>query len=194
MTPPAAGEVTRLLEAAQGGDAQARERLFQVLSREIRGLAERSLQRDCLGHAWRPSDLIQEVMVRLVTGKVLDRAPNRAYLFGAAARAMRCVLVDFLRKPRPPGGGVGPLADAAVLLHRNNGIDLLALHEALERLEALHARQRQVVDEYHFGGYTMREIAEHLGVSEGTVSKDFERAKQWLRAQLEEPTDDARAV
>jgi RNA polymerase sigma factor (TIGR02999 family) len=191
MTPMPPGEFTLLLVAAQDGDAGARERVFGQLSDEIRGLAERSLRGERHGHAWRASDLIQQVLLRLVQGEVLEQAPNRAYLFGAAARAMRCVLVDFARKPEPPGGRLAPLLEAALVSYQNRGIDLLALHDALEQLEALHPRQRQVVDEYHFGGYTLREIAAHLGVSEATVCTDLKRAQQWLRAQLEGPADDA---
>jgi RNA polymerase sigma factor (TIGR02999 family) len=191
MTPALPGDFTMLLVAARDGDAWAREHVFRQLASEIRGLAERSLRGERLGHAWRASDLIQQVLLRLVQGAVLEQAPNRAYLFGAAARAMRCVLVDFARKPQHPGGSLAPLLEAALLSYRNRGIDLLALHDALEQLEALHPRQRQVVDEYHFGGCTLREIATHLGVSEATVHTDLKRAQQWLRAQLEEPADDA---
>src|SRR5262249_52909903 len=132
MTPTPSSEVTQLLEAAQSGDAQAKEQFFRLVYEQLRAGAEARLRSDRLGAAWRLSDFLQEVMVRLVTGDVLGKAPNPGYLFGAASRAMRHVLVDFSRKARPPGGQLRPLEEAAYLWRPGNGIDLLALHEALE--------------------------------------------------------------
>jgi RNA polymerase sigma-70 factor, ECF subfamily len=193
MTTPEPGEVTRLLEAAQQGDVEAEERLCQVLRDELRILAERFLRRERPGHSWQASDLVHEALLRLWQADVLDKAPNRAYLFGAAASAMRRSLVDHARRRKSGKRGGGwervPLDDL-VDSYEEKGIDLPALDEALERLKPLHPRQSLVVDMYHFGGFTMAEIAAHLGVSEATVSNDFKRAQQWLRAQLEGQPDD----
>jgi RNA polymerase sigma factor (TIGR02999 family) len=187
MTAELQGTVTQLLEAARGGDAQARERLGQLLCAELHGLAERSLRRERPGHTLRPTDLLNEAFLRLLEGDVLSKAPNRAYLFGAAAQALRWVLVDHARRraaARHGGGWRRTPLDDVLDEYEGRRIDLVALHEALEALEALHSRQRQIVDEYHFGGFTLREIAEHLGVSEATVSTDLHRALRWLRLRM----------
>jgi RNA polymerase sigma factor (TIGR02999 family) len=180
MTPRPPGETTLLIEAARGGDDGARERLFELLYEGVRGQAVRFWQREG-GGDWRPSDLIQQVMLRLLAGDALGNAPNRIYFFGAAARAMRHAVIDYGRKARLPEGGAPPLEQ---IPSPARGTDLEALHEAIERLERAEPAQARAVDMYYFGGYKMREIAECLGVSEATVSGTLKRAEQWLRAQL----------
>jgi RNA polymerase sigma factor (TIGR02999 family) len=150
--------------------------------------AQHALRRERPGHTLQPADLVQEVFVRLLEGDTLDRASDRAYLFGAASTALRRVLVDYARKRGAARHGGGhrrvPLLDDALEHYVRNNLDLLALNEALEDLEALHARQCQIIDRYHFGGYTLREIADQLGVSEATVCIDLKRAQLWLGIRL----------
>lgn len=181
------GDVSRLLAAIQDGEAGAKDQLCRVLYAELHRMAEGLLAQERQGHSLQASDLINEVLLRLLQDDVLARAPNHHYLFGAAAEAMRRLLVDHARRRRTQKRGGDwrrtPLDDALDAYEGRN-IDLLALNEALERLQALHPRQYRVVDEYHFGGFTMREIAEHLGVSEATVCNDFKRAQQWLAVQV----------
>src|SRR4051794_28839209 len=98
MTTPVPGEVSGLLEAAQGGDDQARERLYQILTSELRDLAEGLVRRERPGQTPQTSDLLQEVLLRLLRDNAINRAPNRAYLFGAAATALRRCLVDHARR------------------------------------------------------------------------------------------------
>jgi len=125
----------------------------------------------------------------LLEGDVLDNAPDRAYLFGAASTAMRRVLVEYARKRATikHGGAHQRIAmlDEALDHYSSTKIDLLALHEALEMLQTLNPRQCRIVDEYHFGGFTLREIGEHLNVSEATVSIDLKRAQLWLATRLD---------
>jgi RNA polymerase sigma factor (TIGR02999 family) len=189
MTSELPGTVTRLLEDLHWGDAQAADRLVRLIGAELHNLANAALRRERAGHTLSSTDLVHEVFLRILVGDVLSKAENRAHLFGSASRAMRCVLVDHARKRASQKHGGGwkrtPL-DEVLENYESKRIDLAALHEALEALGALHPRQRQIVDEYHFGGFTLREIAEHLGVSEATVSNDFERARLWLAAQLGE--------
>jgi RNA polymerase sigma factor (TIGR02999 family) len=190
MTGDLPGTVSRLLEGVHRGDDGAREQLGHLLVAELRQQAEFALRRERAGHTLQPSDLVQEVFVRLLEGDVLEKATNRAYLFGAASTALRRILVDYARKRGAARHGGGqervPLLDEALERYAQDHLDVLALHEALERLQALHPRQCQIIDEYHFGGYTLREIAEHLGVSEPTVCLDLKRAQLWLAAQLGE--------
>jgi RNA polymerase sigma factor (TIGR02999 family) len=180
--------VSRLLEGVQRGDAAAREQLAGLMAAELRRQAESLIQRERAGHTLQPADLVQEVFLRLLEGDVLENAPNRAYLFGAASTALRRVLVDHARRRGADRRGGGrdrvPLLDDALDRYARDHLDLLALNDALETLQTLHARQCQVVEEYHFGGYTLREIGEHLGVSEATASVDLKRAQLWLAAQL----------
>jgi RNA polymerase sigma factor (TIGR02999 family) len=181
------GTVTRLLEDIRQGDLHAQDQPVQVIYTELHRLAEGSLRRERIGHTLHPTDLLHEVFLRLLEDDVLSKAHNRAYLFGAASRAMRRILVDYARtRAAAKRGGNWQRTSLDDILdnYESKRIDLLALHEALESLQALNPRQRQIVDEHHFGGFTMREIGEHLGVSEATVWSDFKRAQLWLAAQL----------
>src|SRR4051812_5765371 len=92
------GTVSQLLADIHGGDASAKEQLGQLVFAELHLLAERFMQRERAGHTLQPGDLVQEVFVRLLEGEVMDKAVNRAYLFGAASTAMRRVLVEYARK------------------------------------------------------------------------------------------------
>jgi RNA polymerase sigma factor (TIGR02999 family) len=190
MTSIPSSEVSQLLAAVRGGDDQALERLCELLQAQLRELAESLMRRERPGITTQPSDLVQSVLLHLLQDGTLGQAPNRAYLFGAAGKAMRRLLVDHARRRKADkrGGGVlkrTPL-DEVLDGYESRSIDLVALDEALGRLRELHPRQHRVVDEYHFGGFSMREIAGHLGVSEATVCTDFRRAQQWLAAQLRE--------
>jgi RNA polymerase sigma factor (TIGR02999 family) len=184
------GTVSRLLDGIHRGDNRSREELGELLVAELRKQAEFALRKERPGHTLQPADLVQEVFVRLLESDVLQKAPSRAYLYGAASTALRRVLVDYARKRGAARHGGGqkriPLLDDALDHYAQSHIDILALHEALEELHTLHARQCQIVDEYHFGGYVLREIAEHLGVSEATVSTELKRAQLWLSARLGE--------
>jgi RNA polymerase sigma factor (TIGR02999 family) len=187
MTSQSPGTLTRLLEDIRRGEAGAAEQLARLLGAELYQLAKGAMRRERDGHTLSTTDLVQEVFLRLMEDDVWERAENRAYFFGAVSRALRQVLVDHARKRSAARHGGDweriPLDDALDKYERER-IDLLALNDALETLGTLHPRQRQVVDAYHFAGYTMREIAEHLGVSEATVCTDWQRARLWLAAQL----------
>src|SRR5262249_9328524 len=137
MTTPVPGEVSGLLEAAQGGDDQARERLYRVLTTELRDLVEGRRRREWQGQTPQTSDLLQEVLLRLLRDDVIDKAPNRAYLFGAAATALRRCLVDHARRRlsgKRGGRWKRHLLDELVDRYEVQHLDLLALNEGLERL------------------------------------------------------------
>ena len=181
------GTMTRLLDDIRRGEAGAADQLAQLLGAELYQLAQGALRRERAGHTLSTTDLVHEVFLRLMKDDIWDKAQNRAYLFGAVSRALRQVLVDHARKraaARRGGDWKRTPLDEALEQYERERIDLFALNEALEKLGTLHPRQRQIVDEYHFGGYTFWEIAEHLGVSEATVCTDWQRARLWLAAQL----------
>ena len=187
MADPLPDDVTTLLEAIRGGDESARSRLVGRLYRELHRMAVRLMRRQRPDHTLQPTALLHEALVRLFRGEALQKAPDRAYLFGAAARAMRQVLADHARgraagkrgKGRPRVG-----LDAVVAHFEEQNLDVLAVHEALERLATFHERQSQVVTLRFLCGFTEAEIAERLGVSVTTVQSDWRVARAWLHQQL----------
>lgn len=181
------GEVTALLQAIRAGDAEARGRLVEQIYQELHQVAAGLMRQEETTHTLQPTALLHEAFANLFRADVLARAPNRAYLFGAAARAMREVLVDHARRRQAAkrGSGQRPLPLDAVLHHfEEQNLDVIALHEALEQLATFHERQSQVVTLRFFGGFTVQEIAAQLGVSASTVESDFRIARAWLREQL----------
>jgi RNA polymerase sigma-70 factor, ECF subfamily len=180
-------EVTSLLEEIHAGEAGARDRLVDVVYDELRGLAGGLLRREHAGHTLQPTALVHEAVVRLLQPDALANARTRSDFFGAAARAMRRVLVDYARRRAADKRGGGcerlPLDDVLDSFAKER-IDLLALHDALELLAGLHERQSQIVELRFFGGYTVEEVAEQLGVSVSTVESDFRKATAFLRGRL----------
>ena len=178
-----AGDVTRLLEAAEAGDRNALERLVPLVYEDLRRVAHRQLDREGGGHTLQTTALIHEAYLKLAGGGSVS-ATSRAHFLAIAARAMRQVLVDYARRRKAAkrGGGVISVtlgdepqpADASAE-------DLLALDDALEQLEP---RQRQVIECRFFGGMEEHDIAAVLGVSERTVRRDWVKARAWLYKSL----------
>jgi RNA polymerase sigma factor (TIGR02999 family) len=180
-------DVTALLREIRAGDRRARDRLVERVYGELRRVAAGLMRGEPADHSLQPTALVHEALASLFQAETLRRAPNRAYLFGAAARAMREILVDHARRRRAEkrGGGQRRLPlDAVLLYFEEQQVDVVGLHEALDRLAALNERQSQVVTLRFFGGFTVAEVAEQLGVSVSTVESDFRIARAWLRQQL----------
>jgi RNA polymerase sigma factor (TIGR02999 family) len=159
------------------------ERIYQDLHQVAVGL----MNEEPAGHTLQPTALLHEAFARLFRADVFRQAPNRAYLFGAAGRAMRQVLVEHARrrKAEKHGGRQNRLPlDAVLLYFEEQRLDVEALHEALDRLAALNERQSVVVTLRFFCGFTVPEVAAQLGVSTFTVENDFRIARAWLRRQL----------
>ena len=179
------GEVTALLESVRAGSEAARQQLVELIYGELHGLASGLMGREREWHSLQPTALLHEAFVRLFRADVLAKAPNRAYLFGAAARAMREILADHARRRATQRHGGNhqrlPLDDFLEHLEKQNRIDVLALHEGLERLAEQHERQSQVLTLRYFAGLKVAEVAECLGISVGTVESDFRFARAWLR-------------
>ena len=173
------GDVTRLLRAAQQGEADAIERLLPLVYDDLRRLARRQLGYEYVERTLNPTALVHESYLKL--GRPAMAARDRAHFFAIAARAMRQVLVDQARdrKAAKRGGGAWErttLTDGA-WAGEFDADGVLALEEALEKLEP---RQRQVVECRFFGGMEEQEIAAALGVSERTVHRDWIKARAWL--------------
>jgi RNA polymerase sigma factor (TIGR02999 family) len=191
-------EVTTLLDQMRAGSPGAQDKLVELVYQELRRLAAGLLRSERAGHTLQPTALAHEALLRLLRPGALGGAHNRAQFLAAAARAMRHVLVDHARRRAADkrGGGQQPLLlDEALDYFAAQRLDLLALHEALDRLADLHARQAQVVELRFFGGYTVEEIAEQLQVSVTTVESDYRKATAFLRGRLvDESGDDPRDV
>jgi RNA polymerase sigma factor (TIGR02999 family) len=187
MTVEKPGDLTVLLEQVRGGDTEARARLVFAIYGELRRMAKGMMRQERPDHTLQPTALVNETLLRLLSGHVLVDAPNRRYLFAAAAQAMRQVLVDHARRRRAtkrPGRRARVPLDRVLAFFDERGIDVIALHEALERLAQTHTRQAQVVELRFFGGLSMPEVAEAVGVSTTTVESDWRFARAWLQVRL----------
>jgi RNA polymerase sigma factor (TIGR02999 family) len=180
-------DLTALLAEVRAGSAEARARLIVAIYGEMRRMAGAFMRRERPDHTLQPSALVNEALLRLLSGHVLVEAADRRYLFAAIAQAMRQVLVDHARRrkasKRPSRRSRVPL-DWALADLDERGLDVLALHDVLERLARTHPRQAQVVELRFFGGLSVPEVADTLGVSDTTVESDWRFARAWLRGQL----------
>jgi RNA polymerase sigma factor (TIGR02999 family) len=139
------------------------------------------------GHSLRPSDLVHEALIRLLNEEALADAPNRRYLFAAAAQAMRQALVDHARRHKAAkrdGGRARVPLDEVLATFEEQGPDVLALHEALDVLARDHPRPALVVTLRFFCGLSVPEVAETLELSDTTVETDWRFARAWLRRRL----------
>lgn len=181
-----ASDVTRLLLAWRGGDGAALERLVPLVYAELRRLAHRQMRRERPGHTLQTTALVNEAYVRLVDLKRV-RWQNRAHFFAISAQLMRRILVDHARARgslKRGGHAIQVALDDEPAGSSPPHADLLALDEALTRLAALDRRKSQVVELRHFGGLSVEEAAEALGVSRETVMRDWKLAKLWLLREL----------
>ncbi|MEZ4415338.1 MAG: sigma-70 family RNA polymerase sigma factor [Gemmatimonadota bacterium] len=179
-------DVTQLLAEATAGDGAAIDRLLPIVYDELRELAGRHLRRERDDHTLNATALVHEAYLRLVR---VDRMEwqGRAHFFAMASRLMRRILVDhaLARKAQKRGGGQ-PMADIdGVSVAVSDEVeDVLALDEALSRLGEVSERQCRVVECRFFGGMSMEETAEALGISPATVKRDWAVARAWLNREL----------
>jgi RNA polymerase sigma factor (TIGR02999 family) len=181
------GELTALLDDVHRDTPNACERLAEAIYPELRRLAGRMMRRERGDLTLSPSDLAHEGLLRLLADNVLAQAPNRGYLFSAAARAMRRVLIEHHRKRnsvKRNGRWRRTFLEESLALVEARGYDVLALDEALDVLAARQPRQCLVVTFHSFLGMTLPEVAELLGVSLATVNGDWRLARAWLLGQL----------
>ena len=180
------GEITKLLQTWSAGDPAAAEQLLPLVYDELRHIAARQLRQERGGHTLQATAVVNEAYLRL-QGHEGFQWPSRAHFFAFAAHLIRRVLVDHARHRNRAkrGGGLErvTLAEAEDLA-LERAPDLVALDEALTRLEALDPRKAAVVELRFFGGLTTDEIAQHLSVSPETVGREWRRAKAWLYKEL----------
>ncbi|HET8653953.1 MAG TPA: sigma-70 family RNA polymerase sigma factor [Longimicrobiaceae bacterium] len=182
----ARGEVTQLLAELTHGGRDAVDRLYPLVYAELQRVAHRQLAGERPDHTLATTELVHEAYLKLVGLERIEWR-NRAHFFAVAARAMRRILVDYAvsRGAQKRGGGGQRVAlDAVELVADERGEDLLALDDALVRLEAIQERCARVVECRFFGGMSIEETAEALDVSPATVKRDWTVARAWLYREL----------
>ena len=181
-------DITRLLQAWRAGDESALERLTPLVYQELHRLARHQLAREWQSEVvLQTSALVNEAYLRLADAQTIDWQ-NRAHFFGVAARLMRQILVDFARARASQKRG----GDEAIFVSLTAALDtpverplnLVALDDALTTLARLDGRQSQIIELRFFGGLSVEETAEVLGVSPGTVMRDWRTARAWLHREL----------
>jgi RNA polymerase sigma factor (TIGR02999 family) len=175
-------KITLVLEAIGKGDQQASEDLLPMVYQELRLLAAAKMAREMEGQTLQPTELVHEAWLRLVSNEG-QNWENRTHFLGAAAEAMRRILVDRARHKAAikHGGGHRPVDIAGLELAATTPDDkVLLIDEALERLRAEDPEKARIVTLKFFGGLTNREIAEHMKIGERTVEREWAFAKAWL--------------
>jgi RNA polymerase sigma-70 factor, ECF subfamily len=179
-------DVTGLLSEVARGNHEAAEKLIPLVYHELKRLACAYMRRERPGHTLQTTALVHEAYMKLV-GQQNPNWQSRSHFFGVAAQLMRRVLIDHARaRLREKRGGlkeVLPL-DGPLTFSPEHSEDLLGLDEALVRLAALDPRQSKIVELRFFGGLSIQETSEFLGVSQKTVKRDWAVAKAWLHAEL----------
>jgi RNA polymerase sigma factor (TIGR02999 family) len=182
-------EITELLVAWSEGNREALAQLVPIVEAELRRLAKNYLSKERPDHILQTTALIQEAYLRLIDWENV-RWQNRAHFFGVAAQMMRRILVDYAveQKALKRGGGARHIAleelGEGAKVFSGRDLDIVDLDIALGKLAALNSRQSQVVELHFFGGLTLKEIAEALDVSLGTIKRDLTLAKLWLLREL----------
>lgn len=178
--------VTELLQAWGGGDPAARDELVPIIYDELRRLAGHYLRRERQGHTLQPTALVHEAYLRLINTKNTPWQ-NRAHFFGAAAQAMRRILVDNARQHGAAKRG-GPehrvTLDDGVAFAKERDVNLLALDDALKRLEEIDPQKSHLIELRFFSGLSIDETAEVMGISEATVTRQWRTTKAWLHREL----------
>lgn len=180
-------EITQLLESARHGEPEQLDKVFSLLYAELRQLAAARLRKS--GQTLTPTVLVHEAFLRL-TGSQNLQLSDRQHFFACAARAMRCIIIDHARRAGAAlhggdlsrvtldeslAGGSGP----------DSALDLVALDQALERLDHVNPRQREIVELHYFAGLTFAEIATLHDCAERTALRQWQRARAFLHAQLD---------
>lgn len=179
-------EITEKLIAWSNGDEAARDALIPAVYQELRRMADYYLRGENAGHSLQPTALVHEAYLRLIDQTKVEWQ-NRAHFFGVAAQMMRRILVDHAKtKHRVKRGGTAPKVslDETVNLSSERAAELVALDDALKVLDELDERKSRIVELRYFGGLTVDETAQVLGVSDKTVMRDWNLAKAWLYQQL----------
>jgi len=192
-------DVTRLLEAIQQGQPQAADALLPLVYDELRKLAAAKLAQEKPGQTLQATALVHEAYLRLVGDRERGNADQlwggRGHFFGAAAEAMRRILIEQARRKRAlKAGGDRQRLNADQIAElpaepSTDALDILALDEALKKLERKNPRQAELIKLRYFAGLTLQEAADAMGLAASTVSADWVYAKSWLRLEMQAVTE-----
>jgi len=180
--------VTQLLQAWRAGDQTAFDQLLPLVHDELHRAARRLMSREQQGHTWQTTELVNEAYLRLAGQQPQAEWQDRAHFFAVASRVMRHLLVDHARERAlgKRGGGAQRLSlDEVALVAPGRTDELLALDDALDRLAGFDARKSRIVELRYFGGLTVEEVAEVLGIAAITVKREWARAKAWLYREMQ---------
>jgi RNA polymerase sigma factor (TIGR02999 family) len=189
------GEVTRLLGELDRGDKEAANHILPLVYDELHRLARSYFRRERGEHTLQPTALVHEAYIRLVD----QRAPleSRGHFMALAATQMRRILLDYARKhhaARRGAGGQKVLLEDTMAISHQKPVDVLALDAALQKLNGLDADQSRVVELRFFGGLSVEETAEAMGVSPATVKRGWSSARAFLHREITGGSLDARAL
>jgi len=182
---PSSKLVSELLVRWRAGDKQALETVLPLVYKELREIARYHLQRERPGHTLQSAALVHEAYLRLVDQKPFD-AENRTHFLAVASRLMRQILVDYARSHAAAKRGAELKVDfdAALVVCQERSAELVALDEALNQLSSIDEQQGRIVEMRFFGGLSIEEIAEVLGLSRSTVKREWNVAKAYLSRQM----------
>ena len=186
-------EVTSLLNQLADGDQEAAARLVPLVYNELRRIAAARLRHERPGHTLQATALVHEAYMKLADQRDA-KWQNRAQFFGVASQVMRRILVDYARgqqRLRRGGKQQRVVLDDVVLVSPDRTDELLTVNESLSKLEKLDPRQARVVELRYFAGLTIEEIAEVVGVSSKTVTRELNMAKAWLYGDLRQDSPDS---
>ena len=186
MGVPSSQEITQLLVAWNKGDQSALERLAPLVHAELHRLAKHYMAGEHKGHILQTTALVNEAFTRLIDWRNVEWQ-NRAHFFGLAAQMMRHILVDYARmrnREKRGGGDIQVSLSEAANIPSVRSPNLVAIDDALQSLEKLHARQARVVELRFFAGLSLEETAEVLKISLSTVRRDWGLASAWLYLEL----------
>ena len=179
--------ITRLLVAWGEGNEQARDELLDAVYGELRRLAHHHLRRERPGHTLQTTALVHDAYLQLVDQRHV-RWHNRAHFFGIAAHLIRRILVEYARRRsagKRGGGAINVALDPAMAVSHPRDVALVALDQALHALEKVDPQQSRIVELRFFGGLTVEETADVLGISPRTVKREWRMARAWLQRELE---------
>ncbi len=187
MSQTSAQDLTQMLIQLSEGRAQVVDDILPLIYDELRRLAGNYLRRERSDHTLQPTALVHEAYLKLID-QTQVKWQNRAHFFGIAANIMRRILVDYARQHRADkrGGAAEklPLEEEILIVSEGKSAELLALDEAMENLAKIDEQKSKIVELRYFGGLSVEETAEVLGVSEVTVKRHWRMAKAWLYGQL----------
>ncbi len=181
-------EVTVLIRRAQHGDPEAGPQLLEVVYQKLHQMAEKKLAQEQEGITLQATVLVHDAYLQLVNAGEAANLNDRKHFYIVAAKVMRRMLIDRARSRRAlKRGGVDAkrsTVEVDQLADHKDNTDVLALHESLKRLAEIDPRQAEIVELRYFGGYTVEETGDLLGVSASTVKQEFAAAKAWLYREL----------